>query len=212
MGYKVLASMNIAVIGSGPVSEAYASGFAYAGHNVFLAMKDGDDSGIDPLLELHPNLVFSTIEDAAAVADLIVIAMPPRDVREVAYWLGDVRRKVIIDASANVHAPEEELVRTVCAIHAITGSPHVVKVFNTRGYEAWVADMFQQEKIDLFMVSNSIKAKEITRIMAGDLGMRYCFDFGDNQHIPFFNEMTKMLRRMYSQQKVARKTRSRVHR
>mgnify|MGYP001546267828 CR=1 FL=1 len=40
MGYKTFASMNIAIIGSGVVSDALAYKLAMAGHEVLLAGKD----------------------------------------------------------------------------------------------------------------------------------------------------------------------------
>ena len=41
------------------------------------------------------------------------------------------------------------------------------------------------------LVGDSKKAKEITKILAVELGMKYFYDFGGNEAIPLFNEMTK---------------------
>ena len=100
MGYKTFASLNIAVIGAGHTGKSFATAFALAGHHVFLAWRDGDEPQVGTLLQTLTNLTICSIEEAAAVADVILIATPPAHVREVAYWLGDVRRKVIIDVSA----------------------------------------------------------------------------------------------------------------
>ena len=70
------------------------------------------------------NINVCSIEAAADIADLIIIATAPRDVREVAYWLGDVRRKAgPIDATSNVHAPDDDLVKTIGGYRLSPGLP-----------------------------------------------------------------------------------------
>src|ERR1035437_3951534 len=152
MRYKTFVSMNIAVIGTGETAAAYATGFACAGHEVYMAWIDGDKAAMRPLFESFDNIYPCSIEEAANVADLIIIATALKDVREVAYWLGDVRRKVIIDATSNVDAPDEEFVKTAGGIQAITGSPHIVKVFTTKGYEQLLKPIFRDKKVELILV------------------------------------------------------------
>src|ERR1700722_2696847 len=118
MGYKKFVSMNIAIIGNSKTAEAYGIRYALGGHDVFIAPKGGDNPGMNQRLAVYDNIVVCSIEDAAAVADLIVIASSPKDVREIAYWLGDVRGKVILDATANIHSGSEEQVNTVGVIKA----------------------------------------------------------------------------------------------
>lgn len=202
MSYKVLASMNIAVIGAGEVGTHYASEFIVNGHNVFMATNDGDHGHVSVGLAARENFTFCSIEAAADVADMVVIATAPRNVREVAYWLGDVRRKVIIDATCNVHAPEEELVKTVCAIKAITGAQHIVKAFNTKGYEHLLAPLFNNLPVDMLLVGDSKKAKEVTKIMSTEIGLNHFYDFGGDEHIPLFNEMTKCWRKLYQAKQI----------
>jgi hypothetical protein len=196
MRYKTFVSMNIAIIGVGETAENYAVNFACAGHRVFIGMKDEDKTAKHSSLRALDNVCFCSIEMAADVADMIIIATAPKDVREVAYWLGDVRRKVIIDASANVDAPEEDFVKTCTGIQAITGSPHVIKVFNTKGYEQLLKPIFREHKVELIMVGDSKKAKEVTKIMTVEMGINYCYDFGGNEAIPLFNGMTRCWRNL----------------
>lgn len=194
MGYKTFVSMNIAVIGTGLTVETYASRYALAGHEVYMAWKDGDKTGVSAGLQVFDNIHFCSIEEAAEVADLIVIASSPKDVREVSYWMGDVRRKVIIDATANIHTASEAQVKTVCAIKAITGSQHIVKVFSTRGYEQLLKPFFQDDNVRLVLVGSSKKAKEVAKIITRDLGVDIFFDLGGDEHIPLFNAMTSAWR------------------
>ena len=163
-------------------------------------LKDGDSAGISSELSDYVNLHVCSIEEAAASADLIIIATSPIHVREVAYWLGDVRRKVIIDATANIFAASEEQVRTVCAIKAITGAPHIVKVFSTRGYEQLLKPLFGHDQVQLVLVGDSKKAKEIVKILTINLGVDLFFDMGSSDAIPLFNEMTRGWRMLAQEQ------------
>lgn len=196
MNYKPFVSMNIAIIGQGESTLDYATAFACAGHEVYMAWKGEDKSTMRLLCGVFDNIHDCSVEDAANISDLIIIATAPKDVRETAYWLGDVRRKVIIDATANVNAPDEDFVKTVAGIQAITGSNHIVKVFNTKGYEQLLRPIFGDKKVQLILAGDSRKAKEIARIMAGEIGITACHDFGGNDTIPLFNEMTKCWRNM----------------
>jgi predicted dinucleotide-binding enzyme len=145
------------------------------------------------LLQTLKNLHICSIEEAAAVADVVIIATPPAHVREVAYWLGDVRRKVIIDISANAITPGDEYIKTACAIKAITGSAHVVMMFSAKGYENVLTPVLKKE-VDLVVAGDSKKAKQVARILADELGMSRSFDLGDNAAIPLFDELTRAWR------------------
>lgn len=196
MGFKKLVSMNIAIIGNSDAAVMYATSFANAGHEIFMACCEKNG-----LKHLHipgtfAGIHFCTISEAAEAADLVIIATQPKEVREASYWLGDVRRKVIIDVTANVHSPEEDLVTTACAIKAITGSPHVIKVFHTNGYEELLKPLFGGAKVDLLLLTDSKKAREITKIMAVEIGVNIFYNFGGSEAIPLFNEMTKSWRKL----------------
>ncbi len=202
MSYKTLASMNIAVIGNEEIADVYAFGFAFADHKVFRACRQGEELACISY-SLH-NITVCSIEEAAEVADIIVVATAPRHVREVAYWLGDVRSKIIIDVTSNVFAAEEDLVKTVCGIQSITGSKNIVKVFNTAGYDEVLAPLYRSRKINLVMVGDSVKAKEVTKILANDLEMTEFYDFGGTEAIPLFNEMTRAWRNVAVQKGICK--------
>jgi predicted dinucleotide-binding enzyme len=195
MAYKTFVTMNIAIIGSGDTAETYASAFALAGHHVYMAWNE-DEAGASDALQLLENVHVCSIEEAADLSDLVIIATAPKDVREVAYWLGDVRRKVIIDASANVCIAAGEEVRTACAITAITGSQHVIKAFNAKGYEQIMKPLFKGDKVELLLTGDSLKAKEVIKILCLEMGVTACYDLGGSDTIPLFDELTKCWRNL----------------
>ncbi len=196
MGYRTFVSMKIALIGTGIVAESYAKRYLHGGHVVLMAWLGTDTTGISSELAGYDNLHICSIEEAAAFGDLIMIATDPKDVREVAYWLGDVRRKVIIDSTSGIQTDSDYKVSTICAIKAITGAAHIVKVFTTRGYEKLLKPLFGHEHVQLIMVGESKKAKEITKILSINLGVDRFFDMGGVEAIPLFNEMTAAWRKL----------------
>lgn len=196
MGFKRLVSMNIAVIGNSDAAVMYATSFANAGHEIYMACCEKNGLKHLHIPDTFNNIHFCTISEAAEAADLIIIATQPKEVREASYWLGDVRRKVIIDVTANVHSPEDDRVNTASAIKSITGSSHVVSVFLTKGYEELLKPLFDGAKVDLLVLSDSKKAKEITKIMAVEIRLNVFYDFGGSESIPLFNEMTKSWRKL----------------
>jgi predicted dinucleotide-binding enzyme len=196
MSFKRLVSMDIAIIGNTDIAAFYASQFAQQGHNIYMACCEKNNVIVRNIPDPNNRISYTSISDAANNADFIIIATVPIEVREASYWLGDVRKKVIIDVTANVFAQDIDQVKTVCAIKAITGSPHVIKIFHTGGYESILKPLFNGAKVDLLLLSDSKKAKEITKIMATEIGMKYFYDFGGSDNIPLFNEITKCWRKL----------------
>lgn len=196
MSFKRLVSLDIAIIGNTDIAAFYASQFAQQGHNIYMACCEKNNVIVRNIPDPNNCISYTSISDAANNADFIIIATDPIEVREASYWLGDVRKKVIIDVTANVFAQDIDQVKTVCAIKAITGSPHVIKIFHTGGYESILKPLFNGAKVDLLLLSDSKKAKEITKIMAIEIGMKYFYDFGGNDNIPLFNEITKCWRKL----------------
>src|SRR6185437_6265142 len=93
--------MKITVIGTGNVGSVLAKGWAKAGHNVILGVRDTHNfKGKD--LTSQKNISVQTIAEAARQAEVLLVATPPDAVNELAKALGDVSGKVIIDATNSV--------------------------------------------------------------------------------------------------------------
>ena len=183
--------MNIAVIGVAAIVEEYALKYACAGHEVSIALIDAPAEITRKRLAAVNRITVCTIEAAAADADMIIIASMPKDIREIAYWLGDVRKKVVIDCSANLLSVADDLLNTVMAIKAITGGEHIIKVFSTRGYEQLLRPLFGHSDVQLMMAGDSKKAKELAKILTLDLGVDKFIDLGGDQSLTMFNEMVR---------------------
>jgi 8-hydroxy-5-deazaflavin:NADPH oxidoreductase len=188
MAYKTFVSLDIAIIGSEKIVSPLALELECAGHNIFTCYEDD-------LSDL------SIIEHAAEAADVIILATDIAHIREIAYWLGDVRKKVIIDATSFLSTPLAENINTLNVIKAITGSTHVAKIYSCADYKH-VLDMFiKKTEIDMFMAGDCNKAKEVVKVLAIDMGFRYCHDFGNNSTIPLLEEMVRCWSNFAARQK-----------
>ncbi|MBA3828980.1 MAG: NAD(P)-binding domain-containing protein [Taibaiella sp.] len=189
MGYKTFALMNIAIVGAGKVSEVLAQALALAEHEIFLATVRDNDPVSEYILDEFTNIHLATIAHAADVADIIILATEAEEVREAAYLLDDVRRKVIIDATA-VLTEQGSTINTVNAIKAITGSMHVVKCYNNTGYHHPLFDAGAHTN-DMYVAGESRKAKEIVKLLARDMELNNCHDLGGDDAIAQLENMAR---------------------
>jgi predicted dinucleotide-binding enzyme len=189
MGYKAFASMNIAIVGNGKMSAVLAQGLALAGHEIQIGVRDNERISFDFLMAEFENISVTTIDDAAESADVIFLTASPENIRETAYLLDDVRKKVIIDTTYMNFSNYGSYINTVNAVKAITGSPYVVKCFNAAGFEAMSPTAKKDGSINMFVAGDSIKAKEVVKLLARDLGFAECHDFGGSDCVPLLDEM-----------------------
>lgn len=200
MEYRAFASMNIAIIGGGEVSRNFAAEFAVRGHSVLLSEK-GDDPVLDRALLSLPEISYTTIEMAATLSDFIIITAAAQHVREIAYWLGDVRRKVIIDISHSNAPGRPDYLNTVRAINAIAGSNDIVKAVSTLGYEKLFRPLFGHQKAELLLAGDSLKAKEISKIVMKEAGLRSFYDFGSSDTFHLLDETSQCIASLIAMQK-----------
>lgn len=173
--------MKIAIIGTGNVGGALATAWAKAGHQILLGVRDTSHFKGVELLQ-NPNTTAKSIEDAAAEADVILVATPPQFAEELAGAFGDVSGKVIIDATNAVRTRPENYPTAYHAFSALTGA-EVVKCFNSTGYENMLDPVYGGEGIDMFMAGDSDAAKKTARQLALDAGFGDCLDFGKSDKV-----------------------------
>lgn len=170
--------MKIAIIGHGNVGGTLAKGWADVGHGIFIGTRQPKDDKVQKLVKASEGISAGTIEEAVTNSEVILVAVPAPAVADLAKQLGAISNKVIIDATNSVFEGPNGYATGAEAMKAITGCPHVVKGFNTTGYENMANPKYKGEGIDMFTAGDSKKGKEMVRKLSADLGFGACYDFG----------------------------------
>ena len=167
----------IAIIGTGDVGRALGPEFAAQGHTIIYGSRDPSRRGLASLIEkTGPNAVAKTQAEAAADADIVVLAVPGMLAGEIAKSLGDLSGKIIIDPT---NPMERSLmtfkhgVETSNAeiIQALAPDADVVKAFNTLGWEAMVDPDSTGGPVSIPLAGNSGKAKKVVAELAAGMGL-----------------------------------------
>jgi predicted dinucleotide-binding enzyme len=176
--------MNIAIIGSGNVGTALAGGLQEAGHTVAFGVRDTRSGKSEKAAALISGVPFQTVREACMDAAAVIITTPPEAVLTLVPELGDVRNKVVIDATNSVRTRPEPYPTAFHALKAITGSEKIVKCFNTTGFENMANPIYPAfGGIDMFCAGSDASAKKVAQQLASDIGFGACWDFGGDDKV-----------------------------
>jgi len=92
----------------------------------------------------------ATIE-AVQNAEVILSAATPAAVNDIAKSLSDFSQKIIIDAMNSVRIKPEGFSNTTEALTELTNCKHIVKCFNTTGFENTLYPVYDNQGIDMFI-------------------------------------------------------------
>jgi len=181
--------MRIAIIGTGNVGGALATAWAGAGHRVFLGVRNLQDQKVIALTAGGPLITVHAPAEAVRDAEAVLFAIPPNALRQILDNLGDLKGKVLIDATNSVRTKAGEFASVADALRAWTESADVVKCFNTTGFNVMENPRFGEVAADMFMASSSARAKEIARRLAQDAGFAECYDLGGDDRIALLESL-----------------------
>lgn len=173
--------MKIAIIGTGNVGGALAKQWATAGHDIFLGVRDMASFKGQALLN-NPRTVALSIAEAVRQSEVILVASPPQVAEQLAETFGDVRAKVIIDATNAVRTKPAHYPTAYHAFEALTEA-QVVKCFNSTGFENMENPKYGDTQLDMFMAGSSADAKAIARELSAAAGFANCYDFGGTDRV-----------------------------
>lgn len=173
--------MKIAIIGTGNVGGALATQWSEAGHQIYLGVRNIDHfKGKELLGNDHTSV--HEIQEAVALAEVILVASPPQFAEQLTLVFGNVSNKTIVDATNSVQTKPENFRTAYHAFSQLTDA-NVVKCFNTTGFENMKNPDYGNIKLDMFMAGNSKVAKTIAAQLAKDGGFENCYDFGGEDKV-----------------------------
>lgn len=178
----------IAIIGTGDVGGALGPEFAALGHDIVYGSRNPQASKVTALLQrTGRGATAASPAEAAADADIVVLAVPGMAVEAVVTGLGDLSGKILID-------PTNPLVRDAGGkfamgvetsngqlIQALAPDAHVVKAFNTLNWRTMVEPQSAGGPVSIPLVGNDEGAKRTVAGLVEGLGLE-AIDLGPIEH------------------------------
>ena len=161
----------VAIIGAGQVGTNVARALAARGHTIIFGVRNaGSDKTRAALAELRNNAVATSISDAIAYGDLIVLAVGWPDAGEVVRsCAAQLAGKIVIDAT-NVFGAAVQLRSAAETLAELAPGAQIVKCFNTIGAEHLVDPMFGGKPATMFLCGDDIEAKTFAGWLVESLG------------------------------------------
>jgi predicted dinucleotide-binding enzyme len=196
VGASVVTADTIALIGTGNVAGALGPQFAKQGYTIIYGSREPDRADVRELLaQTGPNASVASQAQAAAAADIVVIAVPGAVAVDVTRSLGNLAGKIILDPT-NITAAHEDGFR----IHAVATSnaeliqaaapgAHVVKAFNTLNYRTMVDPASAGGPVTIPIAGNDADAKQRISALAEGKG----FEVIDVGPLRFAGTLEEML-------------------
>ena len=173
--------MKIAIIGTGNVGGTLAARWANAGHQIYLGVRDTRQFKGMELLN-NKNTSVHTVEAAANLSEVILVASPPQFAESLSATFGNTADKVIIDATNSIRTKPENYATAYHAFKALTNA-EVVKCFNSTGFENMKNPNYGHVRLDMFMAGDSEQAKALAVQLSQAAGFENCYDFGGSDKV-----------------------------
>jgi 8-hydroxy-5-deazaflavin:NADPH oxidoreductase len=165
----------IAVIGTGNVGTALGSAFAGAGHTVVFGARSPGSDAARAAVAQAPGAVAVPIAEAAARAQLVVLALPWSAVPATIEQLGDLTGRVVIDATNPLKGdlsglavePDSSAGEQVAAM--LPGA-RVIKAFNTTGAANLASPGYPDGALAMLICGEDPEAKATVAELARSIG------------------------------------------
>jgi NADPH-dependent F420 reductase len=172
--------MKIAVIGAGNVGGTLGKRWARAGHEVVFGARDPAEAKVAALVhESGPGARAATVPEATRQADVVVLAVPWESAREALAAAGDLRGRVLIDATNPLAFGAEGLRQGLVIGHTTSGGEQVarwaegarvVKAFNTTGWQNMADPAYGSGGLSMLLCGDDAEAKKVVAGLARQLG------------------------------------------
>lgn len=170
--------MNLAIIGAGNVGGALGANWAQKGHDIVFGVRDPKAEKTQALVKkIGGKARAATPAEAAASADMIVLATPWPAAEAAIRSMGDLKGKIVLDATNPLtRGPEGialEIGHAISAGEKVQGwaqGASVFKTLNTTGFGNMANPVFKGVKSVMFVAGDDAAAKPKVMALVGDLG------------------------------------------
>ena len=168
----------IAIIGTGNVGAALGTEFAQQGHTIVYGSRSPLGlKALDLVGKTKGDAKTAIPAEAAADADIVVLAVPGMVVEDVVKGLGDLSGKIIIDAT-NPLVMDEPMHFTFGVdtsngeiVQAAAPDAKVVKAFNTISWQSMISPEDASGPLYVPVVGNDDAAKEKVSALVKKMGL-----------------------------------------
>lgn len=168
--------MKLAILGAGSVGSTLGRAWAKQEHTVVFGVRDMNAPKVQTLLtEVGANAQATTLTDAAAQADVVVLAVTWDAMPEVVKALGDLNGKVLLDCTNPLVGNQLDAALNLTQsggeqVAAWFSGAKVVKIFNQIGWETMANPQYGAEAATMFYAGDDANAKQIAAQLASELG------------------------------------------
>lgn len=178
----------IAIIGTGQVAKGLGPQFARLGHTVVYGSRNPSRDEVKALIERTGHGASATTPaDAAADAEVVVLAVPGDAIEVVTKSLGELAGKIVIDPTNPLRRGEDGLfemaVETSNAelIQGWAPDAFVVKAFNSLNWRQMADPESSNGPISILLVGDSADAKRFVAGLVEGMGLEP-IDLGPVRH------------------------------
>lgn len=178
----------IAIIGTGDVAGALGPRFAELGHTIVYGSRDPARQKVKDLVaRTGPGASATTPAEAAADADIVVLAVPGAVVEAVTRGLGSLAGKIVMDPTNALRRRDDGLfemaVETSNAeiIQVAAPDAFVVKAFNTLNWRQMADPGTAGGPVSIPLVGDSDAAKKTVAALVEGIGLEP-IDLGPLRH------------------------------
>ncbi len=172
--------MKIAVIGAGNVGGTLGKRWAKAGQEVAFGVRDPGDARIAALVrESGPSARAASVPEAVREAAVVVLTVPWANAQEAIAAAGNLRGRILIDATNPLPLTPECLRQGLVIGHTTSAAEEiarwaaearVVKAFNTTGFQNMADPVYGTQGLSMFLCGDDAEAKKVVADLARQLG------------------------------------------
>lgn len=168
--------MKIGILGAGNVGVTLGKAWLHQGHTICFGVRDPTANRVKTLLDgIENQAQAATIAHTAQASDLVALTVPWEAVPEVLAQAGDLNQKICLDCTnplvANkLHQTADLSTSGGEQVAAWLPKAHVVKIFNTVGWEIMAKPQYGSESATMFYAGDDAEAKAVAARLAEEIG------------------------------------------